>query len=72
MPNRPHTVLKQHEKAELWRQDRLDPSGNPVSIYYGATFIRLPNGERRQTPDKPAFSSAAQGEAWYEAEIKKP
>jgi hypothetical protein len=71
MSNRPWTLLKSHERAELWRQDRLDPAGDPVIIYRGSTFMRLPNGERRQTPESHAFGTLAEGEAWFEAEIGK-
>lgn len=69
MSSRPWTILKQHEKAELWRQDRLDPAGNPVTVYKGATFLRLPGGERRQTPDAPNFSTQAEGEAWFAQKV---
>jgi hypothetical protein len=60
------TLLRQSEKAELWQRDLLDPSGSPVTLFEGSTFVRLANGERRQTPDRPSFSSLAQGEAWFE------
>ncbi len=54
-----------HPRAELWRQDRNDPSGNPVSIYRGSTFLQLPNGERRMTPVDLSFRTLAEGEAWF-------
>lgn len=65
MSTRPWTLLKSHARAELWRQDRLDPSGNPVSLYRGSTFIELPGGERRKTPDNAVFRTLADGEAWF-------
>jgi hypothetical protein len=67
MTNRPWTLLKSHPKAELWRQDRLDPGGNPVTLYRGSTFLKLPGGERRKTPEDPAFGTLAEGEAWFAA-----
>ena len=64
MTGRPWTLLQRHEKAELWRQDRLDPGGNPVAIFHGSTFMEI-GGQRRQTPERPTFSSQAEGEAWF-------
>lgn len=65
MSTRPWTLLKSHHKAELWKQDRPDPAGNPTTVYRGATFMTLPGGVRRQTPDAPNFGTQAEGEAWF-------
>ena len=60
------TRLRESEGAELWRHDLLDPSGSPVTLFEGYTFVRLGNGERRKTPEQATFSDLAQGEAWFE------
>lgn len=63
--NLPWTILARHERAELWQQDRLDPGGNPVTLWRGATFLRLQGGERRQTPEAPLFRTREEGEEWF-------
>jgi hypothetical protein len=66
MPSRAWTLLRRHPKAELWRQDRQDPSGQPISIFRGSVFVELPGGERRKTPDDPIFSTFEEGAAWFD------
>lgn len=68
MSSRPWTLMKSHAKAKLWRQDRTDPSGRPITHFRGATFMKMPNGEFVQTPEDPLFGTLAEGEAWFDAQ----
>lgn len=65
MTDRPWTLLRQSRTAELWRQDLTNPSGEPITQYRGSTFIVLEEGERRKTPEDPAFGDLAAAGAWY-------
>lgn len=71
MAARPWTILKSHPKAEIYRQDRLDPAGNPVSIFHGATFVEV-EGRRMQTPDRPSWGSQVEAEAWFGKQTEGP
>ena len=57
-------LIGSSNERELYRWEKQTPDGEWAIMFRGKTYLDLPNGIRKETPEGPFFKDEAEGRIW--------